>query len=334
MFKRKRTRGVPFRPGFEENRNDTGRGTVALETQPVYKRHEKSMIELVKSNKQLSLEQLQGVKLRPKNDSAWEDYTAVNDNSNDIVDLEKLRAAHNSAHKAHRQYALLHKCTKHVPCLQLKKKRNQGFGVTVVYHCSQCSFTSSSFKLYDCDSSGSCVTNIQAGIAFSKSTIKPTDAHFLFSSLNINGPSQVTLQKHFSQANVVASDLLESSLAENRGVVRDYVAIVEGDAMDKVPAVAVAFDGQYDRPLYHGYDGQSSSVSEPVIEAETGLNLLISHAVTSKLDGTYDKNKVNIESRSVPVCSVWLVLDTYIDSFNITSLAHQWCRASSSKESL
>ena len=330
MFKRKRTRGAPFNPGFDENRNNTGRGTVALEFQPVYKRHEKSMIELVKSNKHLCLEQLEGVKLRPKNESAWDDYEAVHDNSNDVVDLEKLRAAHNAAHKAHRQYALLHKCTKHVPCLQLKKRRNQGFGVTIVYHCSQCAFVSDPFKLYDCDSSGSCITNVQAGIAFSKSTIKPTDAHFLFSSLNINGPSQVTLQKHFSRANVVCSDLLESSLAENRGVVRDYVAIVEGGAMEQVPAVAVAFDGQYDRPLYHGYDGQSSSVSEPVIEAETGLNLLVSHAVTSKLDGTYDKNKVNMEFRSVAVCCVWLHLLLIVPYFFIL----QYLRSTSMVQSL
>ena len=95
----------------------------------------------------------------------------------------------------------------------------------------------------------------------------------------------------------MSHDVLESALSHNRGVVRDYVEIQNGPAAtDPVPAIAVAFDGQYDKPLYHGYDGRSSSVSEPVVEVETGMNLLVSHAVVSKLDGSYDKNKVSVIS--------------------------------------
>ena len=132
-------------------------------------------------------------------------------------------------------------------------------------------------------------------MAFSKSAIKPSDAEFLFAALNVNAPSRQTLQKHFSSVNQASSQVLESALVENRGLVRDYVAIRDGTC-DAVPAVAVAFDGQYDRPIYHNYDGKSSSVSEPVLEAETGFNLLVSHAVLSKLDGSYDKEKVGFLS--------------------------------------
>ena len=352
MFgKKRKIYGVPFKAGFSECRN-SGSPTVALENQTVYKRYDKSLVELVQNNKRLSLEKLHGVKLRPTARNSSENFQSVNDRSNDIVDLHKLNESQNLALSAHRQYALLHKCTKHVPRLQLEKRRNQGFGVTVEYNCSQCAFKSSPFKLYDCDSSGACITNIKAGVAFSKSTIKPTDAHFLFATLNINGPSEITLQKHFTHANSVSADVLESSLSENRGIVRDYVAIAEGASMDEVPAVAVALDGQYDRPLYHGYDGQSSSVSEPVIEAETGLNLLISHAVASKLDGSYNKDAVNMFPISVVAVVVVVVVVVvavvvivvcqflmsgiwfWVSLFDIVPLAYQWSGTSSSKESL
>ena len=136
------------------------------------------------------------------------------------------------------------------------------------------------------------MTNLQAGIAFSKSALKPSDAHFFLSSLNINGPCRQTLQTQFTQANKESAALLESALSENRGIVRDFLSIEKGSSLEAVPAIPVAFDGQYDRPLYHGYDGHSSSVSEPVLEAHTGLNLLVSHSVVSKLDGSYDVEKV------------------------------------------
>ena len=305
MFRKKRTFGVPFSPGFSASRN-IGSPDVTLDTQTGYKRYEKSLVALVQENKELTLNQLVGVRLRPIIKTWDDEYKAFNDKSNDIVDLQKLQEAHGLALKSHKAYAQINRCTKHFPSLQLKKKQNKGFGVSIVYNCSQCKFVSEPSKLYDCDSSGACLTNVQAGIALSKTALKPTDAHFLFATLNVNGPSTATLQDQFNKANQASSTILDSALSKNRGIVRDYVAIEKGTT-DPVPAVAVAFDGQYDKPLYHGYDGHSSSVSEPVLEAETGLNLLVSHAVISKLDGSYEMNKVNVCGVCV-VSIIWNVL--------------------------
>merc|ERR1712035_25576 len=98
-----------------------------------------------------------------------------------------------------------------------------------------------------------------------------------------------------------------------------------------------------------GYDGQSSSVSEPVIEAETGLNLLISHAVASKFDGSYNKDAVNMFPISVVVVVVVVVVAVvvivvcqflmsgiwfWVSLFDIVPLAYQWSGTSGSKESL
>ena len=90
----------------------------------------------------------------------------------------------------------------------------------------------------------------------------------------------------------MADDLLEDSLSQNRAVVRDYLNIVGRSDNPDCPSASVSLDGQFNKPVYHGYDGKATSVSEPVIENETDLNLLVSHAVVSKWDGSYSQEKV------------------------------------------
>ena len=294
MFRKKRIPGCPFIKNDE--RRCSGSPLVLKGADiPTYKRHSKVLVVQVVENTHPS--SLKGVKLRPSN-MVTKSYEKDTENSNDIVDLFKLNQSWAIALNQHRQFAHKKRSTKHTPNLKLKKVHNQGFGVQARYHCTGCTFTSNLFKLYDTTQNGACLTNVQAAMAFSKSAIKPSDAEFLFAALNVNAPSRQTLQRHFSSVNQASSQVLESALVENRGLVRDYVAIRDGSC-DAVPAVAVALDGQYDKPIYHNYDGKSSSVSEPVLEAETGLNLLVSHAVVSKLDGSYDKEKVGFLSSFV-----------------------------------
>ena len=293
VFKKKKVPGTPFVKSLDSRRNSNGRPSVTLDCVNLkYKRFDKELVDLVQNNTNLPLVKLDGVRLRPKLQSDNVGYEHDDNGSNDVIDLKKLSESQQSALKEHKHFAVLRKSTKHVPNLRLLKIRNQGFGVCAYYTCSGCKFKSSTFKLFECTASGACVTNIQAGVAFSKSALKPSDAHFFLSTLNINGPSPDTLQAHFTRANKESASLLDTALSANRGIVRDCLSIEKGSSSDLVPAIPVAFDGQYDRPLYHGYDGHSSSVSEPVLEAQTGLNLLVSHAVVSKLDGSYEAEKV------------------------------------------
>ena len=89
---------------------------------------------------------------------------------------------------------------------------------------------------------------------------------------------------------------------------RDYVGVLSSEpatsssslspasapsADPDCPSIAVSFDGQYNRPVYHGFDGKATSVSEPVVEQETDLNLLVSYSVVSKKDGSYPVEKVS-----------------------------------------
>ena len=291
-------RGTPWPKGFHSSRCTGSPTVLSKEETVVYKRYDKEIVERVVENTQLPLTQLAGLRLRPTTVDQNKDYKDIDTDvgSNDIVDLTKLIEAQSQAMTQHFHFATNKKkpATRHIPSLNLKKLKNQGFGVTIFYHCTQCSFRSSNFKLYQTTSTGACLTNVQAAVGLSKISSKSLDANFLFSTLNLNGPSTPTLQHHFSAVNKASSQVLEDALSRNRGVVHDYVNI-QKSAADPVPSVAVAFDGQYDVPLYHGYDGKSNSVSEPVLEAETGLNLMISHAIVSKLDGSYEKDKVRID---------------------------------------
>ena len=243
-----------------------------------------------------SVTDLPGVSLRPKPDVS--SSLKIVNSSNDIVDLDLLNTAQAEANKQHHKYVLEVRrpserpSTLHVPSLKAQKQRNLGFGVSVYYKCSGCRFTSTTFPLYHSTQTGGCETNSQAGAALSKVAIKSSDASFLFASLNLNAPSEVTLQKYFSASCSDAEGMLDDCLAENRGTVSDYMHLVGRVDDPNCPSISVSMDGQFNRPVYHGHDGRSTTLSEPVLENETQMNLMVSHAVVSKLDGSYPVDKV------------------------------------------
>ena len=297
MCKKKRRRGGEGKGWFTKNSdtriNNTGRPSVSSEINH-RKRFDSEIVDRALKNEQKqNITDLDGVRLRPCLSSP-NTITPTEDGSNDIIDLGRLQQAQNESMRLHQHYVNSQRRppTKHIVSLSMNKHLNRGFGVSVHFTCKQCQFSSPLFKLYATTSTGGCATNVQAGIALSKVPIKASDAVFLFSSLNLNAPVRQTLQKHFTQACSVASDVLEDSLSDNRGTVRDYLDIVGRSDNSDCPSASVSLDGQFNRPVYHGWDGKSTSVSEPVIENETELNLLVSHAVVSKLDGSYSLDKV------------------------------------------
>ena len=297
MCKKKRRRGGEGKGWFTKDSdpriNASGRPSVLTEMNHK-KRYDTDIVNQALSNEQKNhATDLQGVRLRPC-PSAPHAITTTDEGVNDIVDLSRLRQSQSDALRLHRDYVngKRRPPTKHLISLTMNKVHNRGFGVSVHYTCKQCKFVSPIFKLYATTTTGGCATNVQAAVALSKVPIKSSDAAFLFSSLNLNAPVEKTLQKHFTKACSVASAVLEESLSQNRSVVRDYLQVVGRSDDPDCPSASVSLDGQFNRPIYHGYDGKSTSVSEPVIENETNLNLLVSHAVVSKLDGTYEKEKV------------------------------------------
>ena len=295
MSKKKKRggRGKPFFGCTDERNNISGRPAVLPGIIPKTRFSYEIVTQAAKNEQKRSITDLPGVSLRPKT-SLPTTPVISDDNSNDVIDLNRLKQSQSEAMRLHHDYVTKQRrpATKHIVSLSLNKLSNQGFGVSIHYRCKQCKFVSPVFKLFSTTATGACATNVQAAIALSKVAIKSSDATFLFSTLNLNAPSAVSLQKHFSRSCTVAGDLLEDSLSQNRAVVRDYLNIVGRSDNPDCPSASVSLDGQFNKPVYHGYDGKATSVSEPVIENETDLNLLVSHAVVSKWDGSYSQEKV------------------------------------------
>ena len=177
-----------------------------------------------------------------------------------------------------------------------------------------------------------------------------TIAPFIMDLIEKQHPS-VTLQRHFTNANKVSQSVLEESLTENRGFVQDYVGALSSEPVSKLsastsavagsttaasaparpsdencPSIAVSFDGQYNRPVYHGFDGKATSVSEPVVEQETDMNLLVAYSVVSKKDGSYGQEKVSQAITFTPRMS--LFSQRVRSNKRIHSpAAHQWVRS-------
>lgn len=331
--------------GFKYSTDNTcgGRGTTIIKGGITRKRLSTDLCALALKNTGIkSVVNLPGIRLRAK--PMVEDNSIFVPNSNDIIDIQLQQASYQDAHKNHRLYATKRKSTKHVPTLLMRKTSNLGFGVKVRYACRRCTFISDEYDLFTSTSSGACSTNVLSGVAFSKTCIKPSDAEFLFQTLNVSCPSRNTMQKHFNRSNDSCADVLEDTLADNRGFVRDYVDVTSpppppphppplppppppppplpstSQSVPTVPSsqqsipqpststpsqgsqsrpVTLSSDGQYNRPTFHGYDGKATSVSQPILEEETDLHLLCGHAVVSKKDGSYPKDKVICPSLSV-----------------------------------
>ena len=288
-------RGIAFQLG-SDNRRSRGSPAVALVEKASKKRFSCELISQACEKEGVrSATQLPGVILRPSK-TLPTDIPTDQGGSNDIVDLELLNQAQAQAFKEHATYVDGHtrrQPTKHSVILVSRKVGQVGFGTRIQFRCKGCRFVSKAHKLYEATATGGCATNLAAGAALSKTAIKPSDASFFLSSLNVNGPSRQTLQNYFSQSCATAEEILEEAVSSNRGTVHDYLRIVGRIDDEACPSASVSLDGQYNRPVFHGWDGKSTTVSEPVMENETGLNLLVSHAVKSKLDGTYDANKVS-----------------------------------------
>ena len=288
-------KGKVFERGPDERRNSTGKPAVLSLEKGSKKRFSEQLTSQACENEGVkSVTQLPGVMLRPLKVTQTTISPAEGSNANDIVDLNLMNRAHSEALKEHFSYVTHRRQPgiKHTVSLVSKKVAQVGFGTSINFKCNGCRFVSKAYKLYESTATGACVTNVAAGAALTKIAIKPSDATFFLSSLNINGPSRQTLQKHLSKSCTIAQDLLEETVSLNRGTVRDYLHVVSRVDDAACPSASVSLDGQFNRPVYHGWDGKSTTVSEPVLENETGLNLLVSHAVKSKLDGTYDNNKV------------------------------------------
>lgn len=280
-------------PSFPTGNSFGGRGVEIAKTDIQRKRYSNELCKTAMENGSLNcVTKIPGVRLRPAEEKD-EVLEIHNSNCNELVDLEKQQLSYKDAHKQHRMYACSRKSTRHVPTLIMKKIGNRGFGLTVQYSCNGCLFLSAHYNLFDTTPSGACLTNVQSAIAFSKTCIKPTDAEFLFRTLNVSCPSRTTLQKHFNAANTACESVLQSSLSENRATVRDYVNMTSETPVDTdCPAVSVSFDGQYNTPVFHGFNGTATSLSEPVLEEETNMHLMVAHSVVSKKDGSYPVNKV------------------------------------------
>ena len=287
--------GKPFAKA--DTRISSGNPSTLTKPRGSLKRFDRDLMQKACENEgKRHFSQLPGVVLRPA--CTQSEVTPTTKSTNDVVDLELLTNARHSAAKDHANYVTnraRRPSITHSPSLVMEKVSNQGFGVTVRFRCKGCRFISQNYKLFLTTPTGTCLTNLQAGIALSKVSIKAQDAAFLFDTLNVNGPTAKTYQHHFTASCAVAPEVLEESLVENRGDVTDYmIAVGRANGVD-CPDPSIQLDGEFDKRVYRTYDGKASTVSEPVIENETGLAKLVAHAVVSKLDGSYPKDKVRVD---------------------------------------
>ena len=238
-----------------------------------------------------------GASLRPYDDSDSKQMDnsemQVADSENWIVDDKKLMHALNDAVKCHHTQSRLG----HTPKLIKNRVVKVGFGVQVSFRCGfrACKFESPSYDLYLTGPHGQPLTNLQVGVAMSKTDLTPRTIETLAATMNLHFPNPETLQKSYQKAMDVAESLAEEAMSKNREEVTTTLRLRGEVEPGTIPEAEVAIDGQYSNRSYHFPTGKSDSVSVPVIEQVTGKGLLVQHVNLSHRDGSLPK-EVHINS--------------------------------------
>ena len=238
-----------------------------------------------------------GASLRPYDDSNSRETNKseqpLENSENWIVDDQKLMTALNDAVSCHRTKHRMN----HTPKLIKHRVVKVGFGVQVSFKCGfkACKFESPLYDLYMTAPNGQPLTNLQVGVAMSKTDLTPRTIETLSATLNLHSPNTKTLQKSYQRAMDVAEGLAEEAMSANREEVTTTLRLRGEVEPGTIPQADVAIDGQYSNRSYHFPTGKSDSVSVPVVEQVTGKGLLVQHTNLSHRDGTLPKD-VHINS--------------------------------------
>ena len=287
-LKRKK-RGLPFVPGDPRRCN----GNAPVDESPPPKRIRESKTVFDHESQRIGSVP-PGATLRPYSDASKSAQTLQNaigdsDSENWVVDQKYLLDAMNHALESHNSSK--NRCN-HTAKLQKKNVNKNGFGIQASFHCGyrNCKFESKLYNLYPCNPMGQPLTNIQVGIALSKTDLTPNTVETLATTLNIHPPSLTTLKKSYNQALNHSEQLAESAMADNRHEVTSTLRLRGEVEKDAIPSVDVAIDGQFSNRSYHFPNGKSDSVSVPVVEQVTGKGLIIQHVNVGHRDGTLPSN--------------------------------------------
>ncbi|KAI8507145.1 lens induction in camera-type eye [Branchiostoma belcheri] len=129
-----------------------------------------------------------------------------------------------------------------------------------------------------------CQKNVRFAVALTKLGIGVTGAKTLLSGMDIRTPSISTMQKLVNSVCDSMETILETSLEENRGKLRQVLKLRGTEVREGEPVKITAMtDGCYNNPCYHGVSQRATQVTMPFFETETDENLLIHFKSANKL---------------------------------------------------
>ena len=240
MGKKGKIRGKPFVKTTDDRRNVMGRADTGFEGQgELLIRENKSVYQRVSSN---SFEGgvPPGAHLRPKEDEgSLIPTSSLSNTQNFIIDDGKLLEATNQALYDHKLHA-----PNHTPVWKKLQFMRIGFGAKMRFRCNfkNCHYESKLYELYEKTDSGQLTTNLQVGVAMSKTDLTPKTVELLGSTLNLATPTVRHLQKSYTRALSCTDTLAEEALADNREEVTATMRL-NGLCNKDIPSVDVATDG-------------------------------------------------------------------------------------------
>ena len=286
----KRNVGKPFAVGGDIR---SSHGAPSTETIPVTRKREpRSIYENVQGCRGSVPP---GATLRPFDDSGGRESGNLEscdlgerDSQNWLIDEGKLFEATNDALKSHGTG----KRANHIPQLKKHQVSKVGLGLRLQFRCKfkNCRFVSKAYELYQKTESGQPLSNLQLGVAMSKTDLTARTVEILGTTLNLDMPGDQTLRNVQNRALSCVEALSEKALMENRKEVTSTLRLRGEIHEGEVPSADVAIDGQFSNRSYHFPTGKSDSVSVPVVEQVTGRGLIVEHVNLSHRDGSLPAN--------------------------------------------
>ena len=167
--------------------------------------------------------------------------------------------------------------------------QKMGLGLRAGLKCTECDYTHIKMKFYEevrSEKRGNKAVkmNIHLQVALTKEPIGNSTIRSILSTLDIDPPSESSMQDMANSVGEAFIDINERQLAANRNIIGDVMKVRRGDGESGPPSIAVAADGAYNNPPKgRGFYQPGTQSRCPMMCMEEGLDMPVAFATRSKL---------------------------------------------------
>lgn len=202
-----------------------------------------------------------------------QDYSYLNENR--LINMEEMGALMSIVYQRH--LLTQKKCNSPDFRFVHTTEKLQGLGTSLETKCTKCSFTMEHFPLYKQLRLGqigrpAAELNVRLGQYMATSEISHSSMRSLLSILDVNSPTEVTLQRNINKASEVNTDLSNAQIQKNQEMLQTIIEHMPDNSTEKA---VISCDTMYNNPARGANRLPGTQSSTPFVEFTTKKKLIV-----------------------------------------------------------